>query len=634
MSTSGEVRPRWPTGSPSASTPTLTVYSAAARAAVRSSSGRGSTRARPCVDLGCGDGIMAGAADRPRAALHRASTRASRWSRPARRRHPGVEFVAGRMEDYEPREPVDATLCLRAFYYAGGPRRLLPQASRGYTKVKFVFDFRQAEHSADVGAGATCARRASRGSSCGRSSCRSGGRCRALALSAARRCSSTPGRSALCAHQALRPRVLQRRRLTCAGARAAAPAWRRSPGSTAPSRSASPRRSSCCACSDPAGRGPVHDRRRARRLPGAARLAHERRRARQVRLPLRGRRGVGAVPPADRRRLHRARSARRSLATPADRGDRAVRRLDLRARRRARDAAPDRRAPAAAPGARVDRRRDADPRRPLRPARHLARRSRWGCGSPGSWIGAQNGVTAAVVGVVVAQAADDGLDPRDLGFAALRTLPAAEPVPLGDDRGPIIRFVGQSAAYTGLISLRTVGRAARRSASSGSSPSRRACSARRRCPHDGPQRALSSPLRMILLSEQTRDWEHGRPEVVLARDPPLRRRARRARRRSRSIPAWVLDAVARPASCSAPHYLPAVPAARLILVAARDPARAQLDEDLPGHDRPAGAPAVGARRRDRGDAAADRRARQGVGRDRARARRCSSRPSRSRLRGA
>src|SRR5205085_517204 len=28
--------------------------------------------------------------------------------------------------------------------------------------------------------------------------------------------------------------------------------------------------------------------------------------------------------------------------------------------------------------------------------------------------------------------------------------------------------------------------------------------------------ALSSPLRMILLTEQTRDWEHGRPEVVLA----------------------------------------------------------------------------------------------------------------------
>ncbi len=28
--------------------------------------------------------------------------------------------------------------------------------------------------------------------------------------------------------------------------------------------------------------------------------------------------------------------------------------------------------------------------------------------------------------------------------------------------------------------------------------------------------AVSSPLRMILLSEQTRDWEHGRPEVVIA----------------------------------------------------------------------------------------------------------------------
>ena len=29
-------------------------------------------------------------------------------------------------------------------------------------------------------------------------------------------------------------------------------------------------------------------------------------------------------------------------------------------------------------------------------------------------------------------------------------------------------------------------------------------------------RVLSAPVRMILLSEQTRDWEHGRPEIVIA----------------------------------------------------------------------------------------------------------------------
>ena len=68
-------------------------------------------------------------------------------------------------------------------------------------------------------------------------------------------------------------------------------------------------------------------------------------------------------------------------------------------------------------------------------------------------IGAQYGVTQAVIGVVV-PSADDGLDPRDRPRGPA-PVSAAAPVPLGDDRRPIIRFVIQSAAYTGLISVRT-----------------------------------------------------------------------------------------------------------------------------------------------------------------------------------
>jgi O-antigen/teichoic acid export membrane protein len=77
--------------------------------------------------------------------------------------------------------------------------------------------------------------------------------------------------------------------------------------------------------------------------------------------------------------------------------------------------------------------------------------------------------------------------------------------------------------------------------------------------------AASSPLRMILLSEQTRDWEHGRPELVLA---GIRRYVKGS---------VVIAAVALvPALLVLPwlvrvvlgrEYLPAVPAARLILVA-------------------------------------------------------------------
>src|SRR5262249_4740149 len=137
------------------------------------------------------------------------------------------------------------------------------------------------------------------------------------------------------------------------------------------------------------------------------------------------------------------------------------------------------------------------------------------------------------------------------------------PVPLGDDRGPIIRFVAQSAAYTGLISLRTWVAPL----TLGIVRSSRAVGLFRAA--QMPQSALaaaSSPLRMILLTEQMRDWEHGRPEVVLAG-------IRRYVKGSAAIAALVLV----PALWSLPwlirvvlgaSYLPAVAAARLILVAA------------------------------------------------------------------
>ena len=224
-------------------------------------------------------------------------------------------------------------------------------------------------------------------------------------------------------------------------------------------------------------------------------------------------------------------------------------------------------------------------------------------------VGAQIGVTAAVVGVVVAQAITT-VSILAVGFSA----PAGasrppRPAPIGDDRGPIIRFVAQSAAYTGLISLRlwvaplALG-IVRSAAEVGPVP-------RRPDAADGARGAVLAAADDPALRADARlgaRAARGRPR----RDPPLRQglgadrggRARAgARVRFRGSIRLVLGA----------DYLPAVPAARLILVAAAIQLVLELDEDVPGHDRPARPPALGARRRDRGDAAADRRARQIAG---------------------
>jgi trans-aconitate methyltransferase len=123
------------------------VYSAG-RARVFAELGPSLERGASVLDLGCGDGIMAA----PLLAYGYRYTgvdASTRMVEVARRRHPDLEFVIARSQDYEPPEQVDATLCLRAFYYAEDRvaffRRVL-----GYTRVKFVFDIRQPEYRLDV----------------------------------------------------------------------------------------------------------------------------------------------------------------------------------------------------------------------------------------------------------------------------------------------------------------------------------------------------------------------------------------------------------------------------------------------------------------------------------------------------
>jgi O-antigen/teichoic acid export membrane protein len=176
-------------------------------------------------------------------------------------------------------------------------------------------------------------------------------------------------------------------------------------------------------------------------------------------------------------------------------------------------------------------------------------------------IGAQWGVTGAVVGVVAAQAITTA-SILVLGIWGLRRFPSVRPVPLGDDRRPLVSFVAQSAAYTGLISVRTWVAPL----TLGIVHSSRSVGLFRaaQMPQTGLA-ALSSPLRMILLSEQTRDWEHGRPEVVIA---AIRRYVKGASAIAAIgiVPLllllpWLVRVVL------GARYLPAVPAARLIVVA-------------------------------------------------------------------
>jgi len=96
------------------------------------------------LDLGCGDGIMA----RPLLAYglrYQGADASEGMIDAARARNPGLQFTVARSEDFEPAEPVDATICLRSFYYPADRVAFFSRVA-GYTKRAFVFDFRPRDH--------------------------------------------------------------------------------------------------------------------------------------------------------------------------------------------------------------------------------------------------------------------------------------------------------------------------------------------------------------------------------------------------------------------------------------------------------------------------------------------------------
>jgi O-antigen/teichoic acid export membrane protein len=127
-------------------------------------------------------------------------------------------------------------------------------------------------------------------------------------------------------------------------------------------------------------------------------------------------------------------------------------------------------------------------------------------------IGAHYGVEEAVLGLLLGQIAGS-LAVSGAGLAVFRRFPAAAHEPLRGDRSEILRFVIQSSIATGIVSLRTT--IAPLLLGVVTNPVQVGYFRVAQAPQTGLS-ALTSPARLILLTEQTRDWEAGSTDAVFA----------------------------------------------------------------------------------------------------------------------
>ena len=117
-----------------------------------------------------------------------------------------------------------------------------------------------------------------------------------------------------------------------------------------------------------------------------------------------------------------------------------------------------------------------------------------------------------MIGIVVAQVVATALL-AGVALAAFRRFPAAAPVRLDEDRRGILRFVFHSSLATGVVSLR--GALAPLLLGIVSKPVQVGFFRIAQAPQQGLA-SLSAPARLIMLTEQTRDWARGATAVVLA----------------------------------------------------------------------------------------------------------------------
>lgn len=127
-------------------------------------------------------------------------------------------------------------------------------------------------------------------------------------------------------------------------------------------------------------------------------------------------------------------------------------------------------------------------------------------------LAAPHGLTWTMAAIVAAQAVATTAV-CITGFVAYRRFPQREAVKLGNDRREVTAFVTQSSIATGITSLTTpaatlvLGRVA----TTGDVASFRVALA----PQQGFA-VFTSPARLILLTEQTRDWERGTRDAVFS----------------------------------------------------------------------------------------------------------------------
>jgi O-antigen/teichoic acid export membrane protein len=177
-------------------------------------------------------------------------------------------------------------------------------------------------------------------------------------------------------------------------------------------------------------------------------------------------------------------------------------------------------------------------------------------------IAAPLGVTETLVAIVIAQAVSTVVI-SIVGVVALRRFPAAPARELGEDVRGIRSFVLQSSIATGVISLRTTLVPLVLGIVSG--PTQVGLFRIAQTPQSGLA-AASSPARLVLMTEQTRDWEKGERSRVLAGVRAYSKWA--AALMLIAVPAflvampWLVDLV------FGEQYNDAVTAARVILIAA------------------------------------------------------------------
>ena len=177
-------------------------------------------------------------------------------------------------------------------------------------------------------------------------------------------------------------------------------------------------------------------------------------------------------------------------------------------------------------------------------------------------VGVQFGVWQAIACLVVAQAVSTAVV-SVVGLRAFRRFPSAAPRPLDEDRGAIKSFVVQSSLVTGLLSLR--GALAPVLLGIVASPTQVGLSRIAQAPQAGLS-AASSPVRLVLLTEHTRDWEHGLEREVL--QGVRRYMVAAAGLMAVVLPVFLLLMPLLVRIVFGPTYEGAVAAARIILVAA------------------------------------------------------------------